>query len=699
MDWWHLRNYFVSCALLGNFDELVDPIIVILNLAPASLFFMVVLTYVSATADIAKIGALVHQSRTVESLAQVDVLCFAKAGFLTGIGFQLQLVENDESYPEIALPRIKQILGDFAQSTTGMNPTIRALAANFPGTQRNLKESAPFLSAYGWSAVVFDDDDLQGLYVLAEADVLELDLQGSNAEDENGQDMDQQEHSITKSITSAIRNPFSRFGNRNKKKPDQPEQELDEPTPAVSETEETGEGNEVVNPERENHHGRFSLRHIGSRLTGRVSSLINRDDSEPQDVLEEKEKEAENLLVFAYSTEAESLDINGGEWQLPDNLIPLCRISFEEQVKPEAADAINLFSQRGVAVKIFTPDQPEETSARLREAGVSLQEDPELITVDSADFEGLTTAELGDLALTHTVFGSLSPQNSADIVHALREAGKSVGVAGDGVNDVAALRGAELAIVRKDSSPAVLAIGDIVLLEEGQATLARVLEKGQRIVKGLVDILKLYLTQILYLLFLIIAIQLWSRGFPYTSQQAGLIALITLTFPALALTLWASTGKLPRARLTKIIGNFVTPAAFSIAILGLLVYALTLERTGDLSYAQNVLTYALVTMGLLLVLTIKPPFYLHFRGLPKRGDIRPTILVVISAIVFILIARIPFFSEMFGIVPLQDPTDYALIVGAGLIWLIVVQVSWRLFPVVRNVSSEAVQVVDIGAKV
>ena len=132
-------------------------------------------------------------------------------------------------------------------------------------------------------------------------------------------------------------------------------------------------------------------------------------------------------------------------------------------------------------------------------------------------------------------------------------------------------------------------------------------------------ILKLYLTQILYLLFLIIAIQLWSRGFPYSSQQAGLIALITLTIPALALTLWASTGKLPRARLTKFIRNFVTPAALSIAILGLIVYEFTLERTGDLSYAQNVLTYALVTMGLLLVLTIKPPVYLHLKRLMKSS--------------------------------------------------------------------------------
>ena len=411
--------------------------------------------------------------------------------------------------------------------------------------------------------------------------------------------------------------------------------------------------------------------------------MTSQASEEPQD----EPLPADNILFFAYNAQASALDMENGEWQLPDDLTPLCRISFEEQVKPEARDAINVLSERGVAVKIFTADEPEKTASRLRDAGVSLLEDPQLLTIDGPQLEGLTTAELGQLALSHTIFGSLSPRQAADIVRALREMGRSVGAAGDGVNDVAALRSANLAIVRKDSSPAVLGLGDIVLLEEGGTTLSKVLEKGQRIVKGLVDILKLYLTQIFYLLLLIIAIPLLAGGFPYTSAQAGLIALITLTIPALALTLFAGTGKLPRATLTRILANFIVPAALSIAILAFLVYVLTLQQTGAIPYAQNVLTYALVVIGLLLVLTIKPPLHIQWGSWPKLGDIRPTIVVIFSAVVFILIARIPFFSDIFGIVPLQQPADLARVIAAALIWLITVQIFWRLFPVVRSVSS------------
>lgn len=677
---------------LESFDAFVDPITVILNLTPASLFFMVVLTYVSATADLAKIGALVHQSRTVESLAQIDVLCFAKAGFLTGIGVQLQPVADEGESPQLALPRIRQILGDFAQSSAETNPTFRTLKRNFPGSQRNLLESAPFLSAYGWSAVVFEDEDLQGLYVLAEPEVLGLAVEGLDGEDTDEEG--QKESSIRGSLASAIRSPFSKLRNRNKNKPEQDEPDRDKHSSAVDGKDKPVEKEKESSNEPEKKKGRFSR--WRSRLRGTVGSLIKRDAGEAHEGANEEALEAAGALIFAYNAEARALNREGGEWRLPGELIPLCRVSFEEHVKPEALDAINLFSERGVAVKIFAADEAEKTAVRLREAGVSLQEDPELLTVDGSQLEDLTTAELGEMALAHTVFGSLSPQKSADIVRALREIGKSVGVAGDGVNDVASLRRAELAIVRKDSSPAVLGIGDIVLLEEGQRTLALVLEKGQRIVKGLVDILKLYLTQIFYFLFLIVAISLFSGGFPYTSQQAGLIALITLTIPALALTLWAGTGKLPRASLTRILANFFTPAALAIAIFGFIVYEVILQHTGSISYAQNVLTFALVAMGLLLVLTIKPPLLFHWGRLPEFGDIRPSIMVLFSAVAFILITRIPFLSDIFGVVPLQQPEDYALVFTAALAWLFTVQIFWRLFPVVQHVSSEAMQVIDIG---
>ena len=511
--------------------------------------------------------------------------------------------------------------------------------------------------------------------------MLVLDMAAPAAE--AGSPDDQQKSSLTRSLTGFVRNPLARFRNRGK---DEGEERQEEP--AEEEQSDSPDGQEQTE-KKKGFFGRMTS--TVRRTVGSAGSLFRRDEDEPEEATHSELEEEGITLIFAYNEEVRVLDTAAGEWQLPAELTPLGQIRFEEKVKPEARDGVNLFGERGVAVKIFTGAEPEKTAARLRAAGIRLPADPQLTAVDGADLAGLSGPDLAAMALTHSLFGSLSAQQASGIVHALRAAGYSVGVAGDSVSDVAALREAELAIVRKDSSPAVLGLGDIVLLEEGAATLSRVLDKGQRIVNGLVDILKLYLTQIFYLLFLIVAVPLLLDGFPYTSQQAGLIGLITLTIPALALTLWASSGKLPRAKLGRLLRNFFVPAALAIAVLGILVYALMLRRGESIAYAQNVLTYTVVLLGLLLVLQIKPPVHFYRHKPPAPGDIRPLIMVFMALIVFAIIGRIPFFSDMFGLMDLQSQRDLQLVIGAGLIWVVIVNLFWLLFPVVTTASEELVE--------
>ena len=100
-------------------------------------------------------------------------------------------------------------------------------------------------------------------------------------------------------------------------------------------------------------------------------------------------------------------------------------------------------------------------------------------------------------------------------MRALRQSGESVAVVGDGATDLAALQQANLAIARQTSTQAALGVADIVMMGNSPKALLQVLYKGQGIVHGLLDILKLNLTQVFYLALLIAAIQVVSVGFPY----------------------------------------------------------------------------------------------------------------------------------------------------------------------------------------
>jgi cation-transporting ATPase E len=271
------------------------------------------------------------------------------------------------------------------------------------------------------------------------------------------------------------------------------------------------------------------------------------------------------------------------------------------------------------------------------------------------------------------------------VVATLREQGEAVAVVGDGVNDLPAMRQAGLSIARQSSSQAALGAADIVLLEDSPGVLLRVLEKGQRIVNGLLDVLKLYLTQISYLVVLIAAIRLAADGFPYVSKQGSLIGIVTLSIPALGLSLWATGGVLHSARLGQRLARFVGPAAVTLGATGMVVYWFFLDRTGEVAYAQLALTYTLVLSGLVLVVFVRPPWPSRVGGVAQGGDWRPTALVLVLLALFFLAASIPLAEQFFQLTQLRQPTDYLFVGLAVLAWALLLRFILLLVPQTRRI--------------
>ncbi len=270
------------------------------------------------------------------------------------------------------------------------------------------------------------------------------------------------------------------------------------------------------------------------------------------------------------------------------------------------------------------------------------------------------------------------------MVNALREQGEAVAVFGDGVNDLPAMRQAQLSITRKSSSPAALSVADIILLEDSSHALLRVLDRGQRIANSLLDVLKLYLNQVGYLLLLILAIWGLDHGFPNQSKQGTLITIASVILPSLALVLWAPAGVVPRAHLGWLLARFVIPSAVTISAATASVYRLFLLTTGDVAYAQLTVTYTLAISGLVLVILLRPPL----RGLllvgmgnsERSGDWRPTAMVLVLMALVIFAAWIPLADDLVGLRPLQQARDYAVVGLAVLAWASAAVLLWWLRP-------------------
>jgi cation-transporting ATPase E len=253
---------------------------------------------------------------------------------------------------------------------------------------------------------------------------------------------------------------------------------------------------------------------------------------------------------------------------------------------------------------------------------------------------------------------------------------------GDGVNDVLALKTADLAVAMHGGSQASRGVADIVLLNDSFAALVPAVLEGQRIRNGMQGILKLYLTRIGTVAAVIIA-SLVIGIFPIDVRNGSAVTLFSVGIPTLALTIWARPGAVRRGGLGRDLAAFTLPAAVLSTTIGLLLFygVLFLQtglpnptgETGSQLYdavvaatpdSQTVLTIFLVLCGLLLVLFVAP-----------RSDRRPFLLVAALAIGFGIIILTPardiFSLGEIGLIPLS------LIVVAVLGWLLLLRETRR----------------------
>ncbi len=229
-----------------------------------------------------------------------------------------------------------------------------------------------------------------------------------------------------------------------------------------------------------------------------------------------------------------------------------------------------------------------------------------------------TTTASASVAERTAVFGRITPQLKERLVGTFRDQGHYVAMTGDGVNDVLSLKRSNLAIAMGSGSQATRGVADLILIDDGFSALASAIGEGQRILNGMQDILRVFLTRILSLGMLIVS-ALVIGFFPVDLRNASVITLFTVGIPTALLAIWARPGRLPRETLQQTLARFVVPPAAVASFLGLLVAAVVLvmaeaDRDAGLIDAASVepiartaVTAFLVCVGLLLLLFVEPP--------------------------------------------------------------------------------------------
>ncbi len=277
---------------------------------------------------------------------------------------------------------------------------------------------------------------------------------------------------------------------------------------------------------------------------------------------------------------------------LPAGLRPAALVLLAERLRPDAAEAIGYFAAQGVALKVISGDSPQTVSAVAARAGLPSAGDP----VDARDLPD-ELGELGRALEEHSVFGRVAPHQKQAMVRALQALGHTVAMTGDGVNDVLALKLADIGIAMGTGAPATRAVAELVLLDGSFATLPGVVGEGRRVTANIERVANLFLTKTVWATLLAVAVGVTLLPYPFLPRHLTIIDTLAIGIPSYFLALAPNRRRYVPGFVGRVL-RFAVPAGAIIAASAFATYVLA--RGDRLPLVQQRTAAALVTLTLSL---------------------------------------------------------------------------------------------------
>jgi cation-transporting ATPase E len=297
-------------------------------------------------------------------------------------------------------------------------------------------------------------------------------------------------------------------------------------------------------------------------------------------------------------------------------------------------------------VKLITGDHVRTAMATADQAGLKGSAE----AVDGRDLPD-DPALLAEAMEQRSVFGRVTPEQKRAMVVALRSRGHVVAMTGDGVNDVLALKEADLGVAMASGSPAARATAQLVLLDSSFASLPSVVDEGRRVLANIERTANLFLTKTVYAMLLALAVGVLRLPFPFLPRQLTLVGTLTIGVPGFFLALAPNASRAHPGFVGRVV-RFAVPAGLMAAAATLAAYGLVRGEGVDLEEARTVATIVLFWIGLVVLTMVAAPL-----TLPRRA------MVVATGVAFLAVMAIASIREFFA---LSLPTGIEWLAAVGI---------------------------------
>lgn len=356
------------------------------------------------------------------------------------------------------------------------------------------------------------------------------------------------------------------------------------------------------------------------------------------------------LLIGQYSGEPET-------YLEPGKLRPLALILLTNRIRPEAPATFAYFASQGVAIKVISGDNPMTVSDVARRAGIAGAEH----CIDASTLD--TEEDIADAVTRYTVFGRVTPDKKRALIRAFRQAGHTVAMTGDGVNDVLAMKEADCSIAMASGAQAASQVAQLVLLNNDFSAMPGIVGEGRRVINNIQRAATLFLVKNIFSLGLSIITLFTDWPYPLIPLHLSVISALTIGVPSFFLAMEPNyervTGHFIRGVLRRAFPGGLTNIFVVLIAQGFrAVFALSAEQTATICAAIlgvvglqvlfqtckpfdkfRKLIWAAMALALVVCFTVLAPFF-ELGGYSRESGLIMAALILMTPTVFFAIQRI-----------------------------------------------------------
>jgi cation-transporting ATPase E len=229
---------------------------------------------------------------------------------------------------------------------------------------------------------------------------------------------------------------------------------------------------------------------------------------------------------------------------LAKNHAPIALIVLNDQIRPDVRATLNFFESQGVEIKVISGDNPETVRQAALAAGVKNAHN----AIDMSSFNG----DITEIAQKCTIFGRVTPHMKSELIKALKKT-STVGMVGDGVNDILPLKEADCSVAMRSGSDAARNVSSLVLLGDDFSALPKAVAEGRRSINNLERSAVLFLTKTAYSLILAVIFVFLNAPYPFLPIQMTLINGLFIGVPSFLLALEKNCNVVQGSFLTNVL--------------------------------------------------------------------------------------------------------------------------------------------------